>query len=165
MDDGRLDAAAKALATLGTRRAALRLVAVGAFGTVLARLGLQQAAAACRKNGKECTRGGQCCSGLCKRRTCRPAPGQDICTIEADACRGTDPNGCGGGQQPCNCYVTARGASFCGAGSFAHVCSSCVDDRDCEFVTGPGSACVRLDQFCGCGGDDFGFTRRCVPRC
>ena len=164
MDDGRLDTAAKTLARLGTRRAALRLVAVGAFGTVLARLGLQEAAAACRKNGKECARGGQCCSGLCKRRTCRPAPGQDICTIERDVCRGTDPVGCGGGQQPCHCYVTARGASFCGA-NFDQVCSSCDRDEDCEFVTGPGSACIRLTDSCGCNGDDRGFTRKCVSRC
>ena len=162
MDERRLDAAARALARVGSRRAALRLAAGGGLAAVLTRLGRREATAACRKNGKQCSRGGQCCSGVCKRRTCRSAPGQGTCTTASDVCAGTN-FGCKEGQ-PCSCYVTARGASFCGT-RFDTVCSSCDRDEDCEFVTGPGSACIRLTAACGCAGDDRGFTRKCVPRC
>lgn len=150
------------LALAGSRRAALRLAAGSGLGALLARPGRPEAAAACRRDGKECARGGQCCSGLCRRGTCRAAPGQGTCTIASDRCAGVD-RGCKAGQ-PCSCYVTARGASFCGA-NFDQVCSSCDRDEDCEFVTGPGSACIRLTDSCGCNGDDRGFTRKCVPRC
>ena len=162
MDDRGVDGAARTLARVGSRRAALRLAAGGALAALPARVGRDDAAAACRKNGRECSRGGQCCSGVCKRRTCRAAPGQGICTIASDNCAGTD-RGCKEGQ-PCSCYATARGARFCGA-NFDQVCSSRDRDEDCAFVTGPGSACIRLTATCGCAGDDRGFTRKCVPRC
>jgi hypothetical protein len=161
MDEHTFDATARWLARHGSRRAALRL-GVGVLAAVPALLAPGGTTAACRKPGKECSRGQQCCSGLCKGGRCRSAPGQGTCTIAADVCAGTGV-GCVAGQ-PCSCFVTSRGAAFCGA-RFDNVCSSCREDADCEFVTGPGSACVRRTGVCGCLDDDRGFTHRCVPRC
>jgi hypothetical protein len=64
------------------RRAALRLLAGGSLGAALARLGLGEAAAGCKKVGARCERGDRCCVGRCKDGRCRCRPNQERCGRE-----------------------------------------------------------------------------------
>ncbi len=138
-----------------SRRALLR----GWAGGALAGLTNQATAAGCLQEGEDCRRGRQCCSGLCKRRRCRRAPDQGICTIRKNTCRDGNGTLCGmSGPAGCFCHVTTRGTSFCGAGLACRAGGACTRDSDCDAVFGPGSACVR-----GCCGDTGGGG--CVARC
>lgn len=159
MNGPRFDAMTRSLTDgLVSRRRALRPLAGGALAAALARLGVAEAAARrCLNEGKECKRDKQCCSGLCKRRTCRPAPGQANCTIKENFCR-EDPEIFICNDNPaCRCYVTTRGTSFCGVNGDGQ-CAPCATNADCDAVAGAGSACVRGSGCCG--GDTA-----CFPPC
>ena len=75
-DDGFFDDLARGLAdgTL-TRGKALRLMGAAVVGGALGSLGMGTEASAdppgCKRNGKTCTRGTQCCSGNCSGGTCQ----------------------------------------------------------------------------------------------
>ncbi|CAA9582508.1 MAG: hypothetical protein AVDCRST_MAG19-4204 [uncultured Thermomicrobiales bacterium] len=78
MDDRRFDDLARALSGgPAPRRAALRLLGGGALGGLLAVLGREDAAAACRAPSKVCARDSQCCSKRCSRK------GRCLCTKAA----------------------------------------------------------------------------------
>jgi hypothetical protein len=64
----RFDWWTKSLARAGSRRAVLRTFAAGGVAA-LARFGLVEVAAACRKNGKKCKKSKQCCSKKCKAKS------------------------------------------------------------------------------------------------
>ena len=164
MDAKHFDSLTRSLLAAGSRRAALRLLGAPALGRILALLsGLslttllarEVRAQECSPDGTRCGRATdpECCSGWCKRKRgsrkkfCRAAPGQGICTVEDNICgtgdtRTTTCNATG--SATCFCYVTSRGFSFCGQAD-AIVCVNCTSDADC--VNRPG----------GQAGD------RCVP--
>ncbi len=73
MNSFRFDWWTKSLVRAESRRAVLRRFAAGGIGA-LARFGLVEVAAACRKNGKKCKKSKQCCSKKCKGKKCRCIP-------------------------------------------------------------------------------------------
>jgi hypothetical protein len=161
----------RTLAAPAKRRYLWHIVPAGALTFLAtrpgpARVAAQEATAKdCLKPGKDCKRSNQCCSGLCRRRKCRRAPGQGSCTREQNQCvDGTNGTDCGIASDGniCLCLVTRRGRSFC-ANTLQSQCFPCTNDRECVSVTGPGSACFRArPPICiGCT-DEGGF---CAPRC
>jgi hypothetical protein len=86
MDGGRFDGLTKVLtgaAEPTSRRRALGVLASGALCTALGHLGLQDAAAACKKPGSGCKKGNQCCSRNC----CKPqGADQGTCLSKTDRC-------------------------------------------------------------------------------
>ena len=86
MDGGRFDGLTKFFTGAvepTTRRRALSVLASGALCTALGRLGLQDAAAACKKLGSTCSNRKQCCS-----RNCCKEQGADrgTCRSQTDRC-------------------------------------------------------------------------------
>ena len=72
MDASRFDCLTKSLATATGRRTAAKLVAGSALGAVgLGHLGIQPAAAACKRRGEHCNNNNDCCRDCCKRHKCR----------------------------------------------------------------------------------------------
>ena len=136
------------------RRRLLTGVAGSALGALAVTLGLGEAEAThftCRHVGKRCKRASQCCSGICKRHTCR-AHDKGICKASQDACV-TSPVGCGGDSAGnCTCVVTTGKASFCGLDG--GTLSGCTRDEECVADKGEGAACIQ----CGEG-------RLCMARC
>lgn len=156
-----------------SRRRVLRGLAASALGLALSRLGLAETAAqeagataqsGCRKETKDCRRDNQCCSGVCRQKTCRRAPNQGTCTIRKNVCTtgASDGTRCGiaSEEDECHCAVTTSGASFCaGLGT----CVACTSDADCTAVTGPGSACLRPgDRCCSFGGEGTSCFAPCA---
>ena len=141
MDGDRFDALARSLAAHRPRRAALRALAGAALAGPLALVGAREAAARCLRNGEACRRGPQCCSGVCRRgengKKCRAAPSQLTCTVERDVCAQGSAARCGPPGNECYCWVTARGASFCGGNDGAYGAASC------DECAGAGRVCVR----------------------
>jgi hypothetical protein len=162
MDTEQFDRFTVALSRRTPRRAFLILLtALGLTGLVT---GEMAAADVCLGNGEHCGRATDpaCCSGLCKRKhgsrkkVCKAAPDQGTCDVEQDDCASTalcnnDP--------ACTCYVTTRGASFCGVGVGLAPpsggpdwdCVDCEQDRDCDQATGKGSRCIVCPRTCGPG--------------
>ena len=76
-----------------SRGRALRLMGAALVGGTLASLGIGEAAAdpkGCKREGKHCTRGTQCCSGTCADGKCA-APCRlicDRCTEDSECCSG-----------------------------------------------------------------------------
>jgi hypothetical protein len=142
-----------------SRRGTLRTAVATVLAGPLLLLGARQVAATCRKNGRACRRGNQCCSGICKGKqgaaTCRAAPAQGICTIEKNICLQGDGEITSCGTFPCSCHVTAQGASLCGhLIENVNDCAECASCLNCE-----GTVCVRGGPFC----QNFPFA--CVKPC
>jgi hypothetical protein len=97
--------------------------------------------------------GSECCSGRCKRdgkKLCKPADNQGLCTVANDNCTsGAITCGERTDGQPCVCYVTSRGQSFCGdsINVEAGTCD-CTSNMQCERRMGKGAKCIRLDFSC-----------------
>jgi hypothetical protein len=151
MDAKRFDTLARSLTSVRSRRPVLALlVGLGLTGLVVADGAAQQ----CLATGNRCGRADdpECCSGWCKRnrgsrkKFCRAAPDQGICTIEDNICGAGDTRTttCNAPDTPiCFCYVTSRGFSFCGQAD-AIVCVNCTSDADCVKRPGgqAGDRCV-----------------------
>jgi hypothetical protein len=154
MDTAQFDRIAVALSRRMPRRSLLSLLAALGLGGLVA--GDVAADDVCLADGERC--GGAtdlpCCSGWCKRKpgsrkkVCKAAPDQGTCTVAQNDCGGS---GSCNGDPKCACYVTTRGASFCGAGVGTGLnwdCVVCERDRDCEKVTGKGSRCIPCAATC-----------------
>jgi hypothetical protein len=81
-----------------SRRKALRLMGAALVGGALGSLGIGEAAAdpdGCKRNGKNCKRGTQCCSGNCSSGTCAAAcqPFGASCTADSQCCGGNCSSG------------------------------------------------------------------------
>ena len=162
MDQDRFDRIAKSLAAPGSRRRVLG----GLLGAALGLTGLvrEEVAAACLENGVRCGAGrGRCCSGRCKlkagtrRKFCKAAPNQGICTIETNTCDSSSGTRHCSPSMDCICYVTPTGRSFCGSNTcFVQNCSS---NADCVKDHGEGAICWTAGTGC-CGGD-----KGCIPAC
>jgi hypothetical protein len=135
------DELARGLASGSISRAkALRLMGAALVGGTLASVGIGEAAAAppgCKRNGKKCNRGEQCCSGNCQSGTCVAS------CIPPDAIVGcgTPTIDCPGG---CVCSPEVSGAiDICRGPSVTDV--PCTTSCDCP--TGlfclTGGLCVR----------------------
>jgi hypothetical protein len=80
MDGQQFDMVVKLLIRSRTRRNAARLLVGGVVGAGLARFGLADAEAACKKAGQSCTRYGNCCDGaLCLGGKCKCKRGLTNC--------------------------------------------------------------------------------------
>ena len=122
MDQDRFENLTRALATATTRRQALKTLAGGAAGGLLALLGMGEASAAgCQKTGKKCKAHKECCSGNCVNGVCCAGLFQP-CEHDADCCGGIcdlysqEPGRTTQCLQPCDPNVL--GSCPPGAGSF-----------------------------------------------
>jgi hypothetical protein len=168
MDGSRFDTLLLAITRSRSRRDVIRLLTVAVTaGGGLAQVHPASAQATCLANGEPCdpkasTNG--CCSGKCSRRRkkCRSAPGQGICTVES-------PTICAGGvtychepdtNELCTCFVTSRGYSFCGRDGGD--CFACETDTNCERRVGG----RRGDRCIECAGCGTAFNNRaCYSKC
>lgn len=177
MDGHRFDGFTRWLIASGSRRAALRAVAAGLLAGSLGWRGEPAAAShvvcALKANGERCTRGGECCSGRCARKRgsrkkfCRQAPEQGICTVVEDACVSSEDCNAPGTPQ-CMCFVTESGFSFCGRfpEQIPERCFICDSDADCERREGgqKGDRCVRCEgTFCSESPGNTGTV--CISLC
>jgi hypothetical protein len=170
MDATNFDRLAIAVGQRTTRRIALSLLA--ALGlTALVR---EEAAAVCLAEGARCGGDqGPCCSGWCKKKGgrkkfCKAAPDQGICTIENDFWAGNDTSCDDLTGTPCICMMTSRGYAFCASFNSDVACFPCRNDADCEKRTGPhpgqpGDRCIDT----GVGSVNCADTnnRACAHRC
>ena len=113
MDAEKIDGMSRQLAGLLSRRRLLAVALGVAGGQALGARDADAAMTICRRLGQQCTRGGQCCSGICdaaprsrnqRRYTCG-------CPSNERACRQTctavlvDPENCGGCGVACDPMV------------------------------------------------------------
>lgn len=163
MDEQRFDALARHLARGTSRRRALGALAVGALGLFGGMLGERAGAKACLREGKDCKRGSQCCSGRCQgkkgRKKCRRVPFQSICTRRTDSCTGAVKD-CGVGAEFCVCNVTTSGAALCSQG-FRCPAQPCRNNPDCVAAFGEGWFCVRSPDGCMCDDQETSCVQRC----
>jgi hypothetical protein len=164
------------------RRPAVRIIAGGLLGAVLAGLGLGGVEAACAGPGRRCGDGKKCCPGsVCKGGKCRCKGGQAPCAgrccqasscgrcrrgevCHAGACLGT---GCPTGTRRCNgeCIPTDACCGGCGGGKVCErgECRCPVGRTECA-----GRCCA---EFEGCRNgvctpercDDSGIVKYCGP--
>jgi hypothetical protein len=161
-------ALARQAAALATRRDTLRTLA-GAIGLAAGTAPASGTAATCLRNGKECKRGNQCCSGFCKRgkgdkKRCRKVSSASTCTIRDDLC--VQPPGgpfvdCGVGSVLCACLVTTAGRAFCADPLQTFV--ECETNADCVAEIGRGTVCVKLRTGPSCNSGPP--VKNCFRRC
>jgi hypothetical protein len=156
-----------------SRGKALRLMGAALVGGTLASLGIREAGAdppGCKRNGKNCKRNTQCCSGTCSSGTCADAPtpcGSNgaTCTGNTDCCSGRCASGvC---AEPCpsgrvllsngTCAVPCGSPAACTAcgNPLGAVCFGTVDDGSfcggrVVGACGPDGSCP-TGQFCSFG--------------
>ena len=157
MDRDRFDDLARLAST--SRRGTLRAAVAVALAGLPAVLEVRQSAASCKPNRAACKRGTQCCSGVCKRqpgshtRACRRAPNQGTCTIEQNACTQGIAAECGPPDSSCYCFLTTRGASFCGHGNTVNSCAECEAQFPGRFCfPGDGPQCGAFSCLAPCAG-------------
>jgi hypothetical protein len=140
-EDGFFDDLARGLAdgTL-TRGKALRLMGAAVVGGALGSLGIGEASAdpiGCKRNGKRCTRGTQCCSGNCSGGTCRAQtttsttttmciPNDTSCNADTQCCSGM----CNQETGECDCIPTdstCNGNAGCCSGTCNPTSGTCAD--------------------------------------
>ncbi len=117
----RFDELTKTLAQSTSRRQALKVLGGSLAGGLLAALGVGTAdAEECKRDGKACKKGTQCCSGVCQNGQCVTPCTTDggTCSGNSDCCSGNCSNGqcCPSGRTNCNgqCVDTDGDESNCG---------------------------------------------------
>jgi hypothetical protein len=167
MEPNAFDRLSRALSTAGSRRAALEILLAG---TALWMAGGQRAVAQdCLANHVDCHTDEECCSGRCKRKRdgkklCKPAENQGLCTIKQDICAGSSDI-CGSGTigDPCPCFVTKGGRSFCGDSPVIQSGDcDCKSNMECKRRIGKGAKCVQVSPLCT---DCPGSTTGCMAPC
>jgi hypothetical protein len=136
VDGDRFDALARSLAVPRPRRAFLKGVAGGAVGGLLVLIGRDEASADdCKRTGKQCKKGIQCCSG-----NCVPSPSGSKSTA------GSDSICCPAGQvqYPTGACCAPDNAAACAGKNCGTVTNNCGQPVDCGTCTSP--------QTCGGGG-------------
>ncbi len=101
----------KTLARSTSRRDALKTLAGGTVGGLLALLGVGIAVAEeCKRNGKACKKGSQCCSGTCHNGTCVTLGRLYSCVCQDGEVQYCDPAGCQADvQRICPSACASRG--------------------------------------------------------
>jgi hypothetical protein len=148
--------------------------APGAAGRGRARTGRGQRVSAqtCAATAERCGRATDLpgCSGWCKRKHgsrkkfCRQADRQGVCTVEQNICvetKGSFPCGLDESGNECFCFETTADHSFCGLGGISADNCDCTSDKQCEKRIGTGAKCVQVNEACGC--DDS--TTACLGPC
>lgn len=120
---------------------------------------------ACCPAGARCSRGDQCCSGVCRGGECQgvlvepetcPTPTVPACNVNPQTCGAIDGN--------CICLTTTSRANGCFANQF--VCdakqTTCNDDADCLSRFGAGFGCVSTS---GCQNNCGGNGNVCYAPC
>ena len=138
-----------------SRRRALRLMGAALVGGTLGSLGIGEAGAAprCKREGKRCKNGTQCCSGNCVDRTCSCDLGGIGTSCETGflfGCQNSDN---------CFCMNTTEGTTFCAQS--LDICDPgeatvCTRSQDCP----PGWACAAT-----CCNPDLETTPICNAPC
>lgn len=156
MDDKRFDQWTRTLAAGGwSRRNVGRLALGGGLATLGLGLGAETALA-CRRNKKPCAKGirhGNCCSGTCRKRKCRPTKGAAGCTVQHDICTGEGATPCPNNPENGACVKLDNGKPFCFQ---ALTCEACTSNADCTFR--PNGKCLKTCEFC----DPFSDGQACV---
>jgi hypothetical protein len=164
MESERFDRLAIALGRRIPRRSVLGLLsALGLAGLVTLDAVAQLGGLV---DGQPCISGNQCSSGFCKRKRgtntmfCRHAPGQGICIRDEDQCTAGSSNCNAANSDPCVCYVTRLGYSFCG--SVGVECFACESSTNCEKRRGgrAGDRCIECASSCSTTNG-----RACVRTC
>ncbi len=152
MDGSRFDDVARAFSPPSSRRSFLKTLSGGALAALLARAGLEDAAAACVHLGRRCGNGKKCCAGTkCKGRRCTCPTGQKACRgacVAKDSC-------CAGdrletlfvpvnGNPKASATVAEAGESYLlrASGTFANNATRC----DAEFCFEPAAPANRFDR-------------------
>lgn len=158
MESQRFDAFARTVADGFPRRGVLRLLAGGALGGLLTRLGLEEAAAACANVGQRCQFNDgsrrNCCDGAyCHQNRCR-------CRRRQDRCGSGNNRRCCGADERCVQGICTKETGTCGAG---YVCGG--QTRDCGQPTcgglGPCQCTEGVDGTVHCA-DDICLTLSCT---
>jgi hypothetical protein len=142
----RLDSLARSLSGSSSRRDTLRLLAGSVFAILATRLRFTRAGAThfgCLHWKERCSSGDECCSGVCKRKTCR-APNRGRCRLGHNFCAGGKDKRCKPG---CLCNTTTGNAPHCGKSAFCPAVE-CLRDADCGVL---GAACIPPVNCQGCG--------------
>jgi hypothetical protein len=151
----RFDWWTKSLARAESRRAALRMFAASG-AAALARVGLVEVAAACRKNGKKCKKSKQCCSKKCKGKKCRCTPLKGTCPgVGADHVCCPNP----GATISCSFMINKPSCGPNGFQCLRGADSPCSDDCQCggelECEGSPAArCCIGLGNVCSEGPDE-----------
>jgi hypothetical protein len=163
MDASAFDRLARSLVTLTSRRHAASALLAAGFGFALRS---QPVAGACRVVGKPCRHPEQCCTAICKHRTCRCPDGRKACG--GLCCSGTQR--CRNGRcctvtgaicpaQPTDCCSFKAGTGGC-SGAHNHCCifkGACTATTECCFAN---QAC-QGGVCCFLAGADCGAGERC----
>jgi hypothetical protein len=126
MDAHRFDALTRALTATRSRRSLGRLLGGLSLGGVLAALGATEALAAKRNGGAPCTKGSQCKTGKCLRRTCSCSAKFPNCQRSSQFCSaGVCRLRCGAGGV-CRVFVTSNlhQGNFGGLLAADNICNS-----------------------------------------
>ena len=176
MDGHRFDGLTRRLSATGSRRAVLHAVAASLLAGSLGWRGEPAAAATCtlKANGERCASSGECCSGRCARKRgsrkkfCRQAPGQGICTVAENICIDGSVECNSTGTPQCLCYVTESGTSWCGFNeNIPTRCFACASDADCQKRPGAqkGDRCVYCISICTNNPSGNTNGTACIGRC
>lgn len=149
MDQDRFDDVARTLAAGATRRGALRALAGGAVGSLVALLGPRAAGAACAAAGRRCGDGRRCCRGaVCKGGACACRAGLTDCGGRCTDLE-TDGGNCG------RCGRVCTGGKTCRDGA----CVCVPEDREMTCREGRCGATVNnCGETVECGGCGTGKT-------
>jgi len=136
-EDGFFDDLARGLAdgTL-TRGKAIRLMGAAVVGGALGSLGIGAEASAdpigCKRDGKNCTRNSQCCSGNCSGGTCQAQTTTTTTTSTSTSTTSTTTPGCLPSGDPCTEASQCCGG-FCLANGTccSRIGAGCFTDDDC----------------------------------
>jgi hypothetical protein len=162
-EDGFFDDLARGLADGSlTRGKALRLMGAAVVGGTLGSLGIGEASAdpiGCKRNGKNCTRGTQCCSGNCSGGTCQAQTTTTTSTSTTSTTPGCIPAGsptptcdqcCSGTCNPGDLVCCTGVGGTCSTGGLCCIGSRCDTDGTCcsDSACTTDSDCCSDKPFC-----------------
>lgn len=141
MDGQRFDRMTRMLGQGKSRRTVLQTVAATVLAGGLGRLGLENAAAACRESGEQCRRNKQCCSKRCKKGKCRCRKLGGTCKTSNQCC-----------SQSCEPIVNCIDCGRCCQTNDGNCeqTSDCCASAICEAgLGGRKRCCVEEGEICG----------------
>src|SRR5215213_403927 len=163
----------------GTRRQAVRTLAVGGLAGLLARFGSEDAGAACTQRRQRCSRNGDCCGYPSRDIVCDHLPNScdrsgdrccgwsgASCSSKCDCCRGLTCKGgrcrtSGGGGGDCGGKTCPSGQTCCIVSGFPQ----CIDPHILQCcksaICSKGSDCCGVGSCCSSGWKCCGGGRCC----
>ena len=172
-EDGFFDDLARGLADGSlTRGKALRLMGAALVGGTLGSVGIGEASAdpiGCKRNGKNCTRGTQCCSGNCSGGTCQAqtTTSTSTSTTSTSTTPGCLPNGsqCTEGALCCGATICANN-KCCTPTAVLPKQNPCTADSECcSGICDSGGHCVDCRETGGscAAGEPCCSEQPCTP--